>query len=209
MISLVVNPAALAPHADGKLSSGKMPYSWRTYALRNFLLPSYTGDRFFDEVIVAGVWEDGPGYTYIPVPQEHHSWRDCIAQRQAGFEASHGDIVIHQHDDHWVRHIDGLNLAQWIGTAPSQFDVLTPQRCTRLRNSAGERLNHGEHHYYIGGHCAVYRREVLERCPWKSVPRVFTMDVEHSRHIREAGFTIGWTDALKVWDVEYGSTPWR
>lgn len=214
-VSLIVNTGALALHAEDTKSSGGVPYSWRTYWLRNFLLPMYVADLYIDEVIVAGVWEEGPGYTYVPVLEGRHgSWKDCIAQRQAGFEASKGDIVIHQHDDHLLWLDDDSQLEERVGLLGNQ--VIVPQRWTRLRNPHGERLNHGEPSYnqwnppegYIGGHCAIYRREVLERCPWKAIPLEFTLDVIHTAHIRAAGYTVAWSDALKVWDVERGSTPW-
>lgn len=215
-VSIVINSAALAPHADITLSSGHAPYSWRAYALRNFILPSYL--KYPDvEIIVAGTWEEGPGYTYIPVPQEFKSWRDCIAQRQAGFEVATGDLIIHQHDDHILepRSLDGA------------WDVLVPQRWTRLRNPEGERLNHGEPEVqlansvmqnnfnpsapigYIGGHCAIYYRKVLEACPWKDVPQVFTLDCEHTKQVRAAGFKIEWASQLRVYDVENSAEPWR
>jgi len=203
MISLIINTAALAPFAKHSLSSGKMPHSWRAYALQNFILPSYVEGCEIDEVIVAGRWCEGEGYTYVPVPAVHHSWADCIAQRQAGFEESTGDILIFQHDDHL------LDLASLNDVMPMMAaDVLSPARYTRLRNVAGERLNDGSRDTYICGHCAIYKREVIERCPWKDVPVKFTMDVEHTNQIRDAGFEIAWTDMIRIWDTEHGATPW-
>ncbi len=59
MISLCINTAAAAPHAKHVMSSGKVPYSWRAYALKHFILPAYVRDPNIDEVIVAGIWEEG------------------------------------------------------------------------------------------------------------------------------------------------------
>lgn len=206
--SLIINTAALAKHADVTLSSGRSPYSWRTYALRNWLLPAYTSDALIDEVIVVGEWEEGDGYTYVPLKNVHRSWQDCIAQRQAGFEVSTGEIIIHQHDDHLLDTFNSVLDEPTAYPKEATFQVLVPQRWTRLRNPHGERLNHGENQY-IGGHCTIYRREVLEQCPWKNVPGVFTLDVEHTKQIRAAGFSIAWSDSLRCWDTENGAEPWK
>ena len=220
-ISVCINTAALAPHAKHVMSSGGVPYSWRAYALKNFIIPRYCSDSYIDEVIVAGIWEEGEGYTYVPVPPVHFSWKDCIAQRQAGFEASSGDVLIFQHDDHVLEHayvlIDPRDqttvfLSHYMspmGTMDNkQYDVLSPARYTRARTFAGERLNAGEAEGYIDGHCSIYRREVIESCRWADVPAQFTMDQAHTRQIQAAGFNIVWTDAVRCWDVEHQSTPW-
>lgn len=221
-ISLIINTAAAAPHAKHVLSSGKVPYSWRAYALKNFILPRYCSDPYIDEVIVSGIWEEGEGYKYVRVPPIHFNWADCIAQRQAGFEAASGDVLIFQHDDHVLeracilidpRDQTTVYLSHYMspeGTADNkQYDVLSPARYTRARVFAGERLNAGEAEKYIDGHLAIYRREVIGRCPWKEVPAQFTMDVAHTKQIRAAGFNIVHTDAVRCWDVERGSEPWK
>ncbi len=223
MISLVINTCAGGPKAAETLSSGRQSHMQRSFALRNFILPAALADPTFSEVIVVGEWEPGDGYIYIEVPSEHFSCVDALAQRQAGFERSTGDWIVFQHDDHsmnnyvWdVTH----SLLQWIHL--TEADVLVPARYTRLRNVNGERLYNGEPHTgpdssarsgplfdgYISGHCAIYRREVLEKCPWGGVEKVHTWDIEHTKQIRDAGFTIEWSDALRVYDCEAGSRPW-
>ena len=199
-LSIIINSVAAAGHAKHKLSSGGVPYSWRAYALQNFILPRYTNDPNVDEVIVAGNWHGGEGYKYVPVPDVHHSWADCIAQRQAGFEAATGDVLIFQHDDHWFD-LDTL-------PADGFADVFSPSRWTFARTTAGEQLNSG-FGQYIDGHGALYAREVIERCPWAEVPVVFTMDVEHTKQIRAAGFEIVWDDKFHIYDCEKDATPWK
>ena len=88
MISLIINTAA-GVSRDIK-SSGGVPHDRRGYALRNFILPSYTVSGMFDEIFVVGEWESGEGYEYIHCPSEHFSCVDALQQRQAGFEASNG-----------------------------------------------------------------------------------------------------------------------
>lgn len=217
MISLVINSCALGAQSRSVLSSGKQPHEQRAFALRNFILPAALADPTFDEVIVVGEWEPGNGYTYIEVPSEHFSCVDALQQRQVGFERSRGDVVVFQHDDHIFTQTKlgySIGLYDLIGPFPDQPDVIVPARYTRLRNVNGERLHNGQPPVvaaegYISGHCAIYRREVLEACPWGDVPKQHTWDVAHTAQIRAAGFTIEWSEVLRVYDVESGSTPWR
>ena len=222
----MINTCAGGAKAANTLSSGGQPHAQRAFALRNFILPAALADPTFDEVIVAGEWEPGNGYVYIEVPSKHFSCVDALAQRQAGFERSTGDWVMFQHDDHiledrsawsWKMRVDNITEAK--------ADVLIPARYTRLRDVNGERLQNGEctkHEKlgcfrcfdeteckaYISGHCAIYRREVLEKCPWGDVPERFVWDTEHTEQIRDAGFKIEWSDALRCYDCEMDSKPW-
>ena len=234
MISLVINTCANGPKAAKTLSSGKQPHAQRAFALRNFILPAAIADPAFSEVIVVGEWEPGNGYIYIEVPSERFSCVDALAQRQAGFERATGDWIVFQHDDHLLENDlwngDPYEFSSKLIDSLSgiQTDVLVPARYTRLRNVNGEKLFSGEAKYgtdsiedcegqswpvplargYISGHCAIYRREVLERCPWSSVRKTFTWDTVHTAQIREAGFSINWSDVLRCYDVEAGSHPW-
>ena len=227
-ISLVINTCANGPKAAETLGSGGQPHMQRSFALRNFILPAALADPTFSEVIVVGEWEPGDGYIYIESPSEHFSCVDALAQRQAGFERSTGGFIVFQHDDHILAPDVGRRLqgSSWVnGGVAGEIGVLVPARYTRLRNVNGERLRNGEctkHEKlgcfrcfderecraYISGHCAIYRREVLEKCPWGGVEKVHTWDIEHTAQIRDAGFTIEWSDALRVYDCEAGSRPW-
>ena len=227
MISLVINSCANGPKAAETLSSGGQSHMQRSFALRNFILPAALADPTFSEVIVVGEWEPGDGYIYIESPSEHFSCVDALAQRQAGFERSTGDWVVFQHDDHLLKNpivdYDEETALHKIYRIKQKFDVLIPARYTRLRDVNGERLFNGApitgpgdassavnpfSKGYISGHCAIYRREVLEKCPWGGVEKVHTWDIEHTKQIRDAGFTIEWSDALRVYDCEAGSRPW-
>lgn len=225
MISLIINTNCLGESAQG-LSSGKQPYANRAYLLRNFIIPQAVANPVITEVIVAGEFEEGNDYEYVPYKGIYNNCADALLQRQVGFEASNGDtsigdIVIFQHDDHLLD-FDAITLSLML-------DVVSPARYTRLRNSAGERLNGGEprpcpdpkncrEHLgippcgsigYISGHCAIYRRKVIEVCPWSNVSPTFAWDGSHTKQIREAGFLIDWSTENKCWDIEYGSEPWQ
>jgi hypothetical protein len=223
VISLIINTCADRPDSN-VLSHGGQPYKQRAFALQNFILPAAIADPDIDEVIVVGEWHDGEGYTYVPKPSIHFSSDDAPHQRQAAFEVAKGDWLVFQHDDHMLENRSynwDSDFAKAVLRKLDEPCVVIPQRRTRLRNVAGERLPNGEPredpYYpasmqpigYISGHCAIYRREVLEQCPWANVPAIRTWDIAHTAQIREAGFNIHWSDSLRVWDVEAGSTPWR
>ena len=183
-----------------------VPHAMRIYALRNIILPHYSADKNISELIVVGEWEPGEGYTYIKCPSVHFSSVDALKQRQVGFEASTGDVVIHSHDDH-------ILAPDWATCLDSRADILIPQRWTRLRHSFGEVLNNGEPtpqdpRGYVSGHCAVYKREVLERCPWSMVPAIRTWDMQATRLYDDAGFKIVRSQTLRCYDTEFGSSPW-
>ena len=94
-------------------------------------------------------------------------------------------------------------------------DVISPARWTRLRHSLGEQLNGGEPGGrwsgagHFNGHGCLFKREVLERCPWDTLPRVFAYDMAQTERIREAGFHILWASDVRIWDVEHGAQPWQ
>ena len=224
MISLIVNTAA----------GENTKYAQRAYALQNFILPQYLAAPYINEVIVVGSWHEGDGYQYISCPSKYFSAVDALEQRQRGFEASSGDVVIFQHDDHvldlddteklwhhlyhsgWFIDVDIEDPLENVKYDVNAWDVLSPARYTRLRTISGERLNNGEPGYnehvplggHLSGHCAIFRREVIERCPWTDCQKVFTWDVSMTQNAVVKGFKIVWTDAIRCWDVEEGSQPW-
>ena len=214
MISLIINTCAMEP---GPRFSGK--YKDRAYALQNFIIPQYVNDPYIDEIIVVGSWQEGEGYKYIPCPSKYFSCVDALEQRQRGFEASTGDIVIFQHDDHVLEKsleyywVDGII---YHGMQSGGCDVLSPACYTRLRYPDGERLNAGEPGFnewvppggHLNGHCAIFNRDVIERCPGTNADKVFTWDVSMTHQIRKAGFEIAWSNMIRCWDIEKGSTPW-
>lgn len=228
-LSVIIDTAAGI--TENTISSGKVPYRDRAYALRSWVLPLYIQNPYIDQLIVVGVWEEGDGYEYVHCPaSKHGNGVDALVQRQAGFERATGDVLVFQHDDHFLdmytHHREtGKAGPSWFLPVINQgtpemslflerekqhvgWQVLSPSRYTRLRNVSGERLNDGSRDGYINGHCAIYRREVIERCPWNGLPEKFIWDVLHTQQIREAGFKIEWTDAIKVWDIEAGARPW-
>lgn len=190
-----------------RLSSGKQPYQFREYLLRCFTLPRLRDDLFVSEIIVVGEFEPGLGYTYLPVPNVHgDNIHDALAQRDAGCRAATGEWIGVLADDHYPEaHCFG-KAWKYLGMG----DVVSLARQTRMRNGAGERLNNGSSGPapYANGHGTLYRRDVLEHCPWSDVPRVWSFDVAHTRQIQAEGFNIIYADDAAVEDVEWGARPW-
>ena len=203
-ISLVVTTCCLADHAATVFSSGRQPHDFRAYLLRCHLIPQALANPDITEVIIVGEFESGAGYRYVEVPSvEKNSIHDSLRKRQAGCDTATGRWIIVQNDDHLL---DPTFTRSFYKHAYA--DVVSPARWTRLRG-APEHLNDGSGQKYINGHTAVYNREVLLRCPWSALPKIFSYDVVHSQMIREAGFDILWPDDVITWDCELGATPWK
>jgi hypothetical protein len=100
MISVIVNTCCLGSNARSVLSSGGIAYTERRQLLRDVLLPRLVGDPLVDEVIVVGEYEPGFGYEYVHSPSVAFNCTDALQQRQDGFDASNGEVVVFLHDDH-------------------------------------------------------------------------------------------------------------
>lgn len=203
-ISIVVNTCCLGPRSHEITGScTPTPHVYRLFALGNFIIPAYIADPNIDEVIVVGEFADGEGYTYVPSPSTHFSCIDALAQRQAGFEASSGDIIIFTHDDH---HLDfGFAAAlRAMLPFPDDISVVLPQR--RRRTFGGHNvLNNGRDQGYLGGHAVVMTRDAATRAPWRDVAQVHEWDKSHTALVAAAGLKARWLDDLWVWDVELGA----
>lgn len=203
MLSVVIPTVALG--TTTRLSSGKQAYSQRAYLLRCFLLPALRADPLVNEIVVVGEFEPGAGYTYVPCPNvRFDNVHDALAQRQAGFAATTGEWVAYIADDHMVTPNTFARARSYMAIG----DVVSLNRRTRMRNGAGEDLNCGAADGYYNGHGCVFRRDVLEACPWSAVPRIFSYDVAHSAQIKAAGFHLVYAPDAYVEDVEAGAQPW-
>ena len=198
-LSVVVNTCALGPRAHAVTgSTTPSPHAWRAYALQHFILPAYAAHA--DEVIVVGEWREGEGYIYVSAPSVYFSAVDALHQRQAGFEMASGDVIIHVHDDHFL---DPSALSEILPTAAWRADVLVPTRYRQELHAAKQHPTGMEDTPpYVGGHCAIYKREVLERCPWNEVPKAHVWDTLHTKMMRDAGFRLKEAPEMCVWDVE-------
>lgn len=204
-LAIVVNSCALGPRAPFVTGSRTTtPHIMREHALRNFILPAYARSPHVAEVVVAGEWERGDGYTYVHSPSREFSCVDALDQRHAGFLETTADLVAFTHDDHFL---DPKALEAIATHGLGSADVLVPRRLARTREGI-VLLNNGggDRDPYIGGHAEIMRREVAVAAPWNAVNRVHTWDLSHTQNVRAAGARIEWSVLLDVWDVEPGVT---
>ena len=200
-ISVVINTCALGPRArEITGSKSSTPHAIRAYALRQFIIPRYVDDPFVSEVIVVGEWEPGDDYTYVHSPSEFFSCVDALAQRQAGFDASSGDLVAFTHDDHIFDHTAfGLLREGFPG------DVFIPSRFKRTHGKAVE-LPNGASEGYVSGHASIIKRRMGYAAPWSKVEKIHTWDISHTNLLREAKAEIVTSENVRVYDVELGTT---
>ena len=199
MISFVINTAAMGERARNIASSAGKPHGERAALLKDQILPKVT-DRADAEVFVVGDYEPGEGYSYIHSTSVALDATDALQHRAVGLAASHGDIVIFQHDDHMV----GGQFFEVLHDRyepDDSWDVLVPARWARDGDQM-LRLNNGSGDGYVMGHFCIMRRAMAERTPWANVAKVFAWDVSHTMALRANGAHIKWVDDLVVWDIE-------
>ncbi len=209
MISVVINTAALGEVAATVLSSGSIEHGKRVNLLRDRLLPRLLNDPEVGEVIVVGEWESGAGYRYVPCGSVNYDCTDALEQRQRGFEASTGRLIVFLHDDHLPAE-NFFRMLRDYDVSPV-WDVLVPTRLALDSEGGTHILENGFHEGYVMGHCSVLRRAICERVPWRRVPKVYTWDICHSILLRDANAKVRWADDLVVYDLEseLGATPWE
>lgn len=203
-LSVIVNTCAQGDTARRIKSSGGVEHRHRAYLLNTWILPRLISDDLVDEIIVAGEWHEAPDdeWIYVEEPSEYYGAEDALAQRDAGFRASSGDMLIFQHDDH-ILGPEMTRLARKRGR-----DVISPSRWTRMRDPTGERLNDGWSDSYLHGHAICMSREAVEEVPWSEVPKEFVWDKLHTQLLLEAGYEPLLDSEMKIFDVEPGSEPW-
>jgi len=189
-ISLIFNTCCLDPRAkDYRNPYRSTNYEDRANLLRE-VLKNLSG---FDEVIVAGNFEEGENYHYIEVPPYYHDRRDALRQRELGARYTTGDLLVFSHDDH----APGGNLAYQLKDG-IEGDIIVPKR---INKSSSKTLNNGKSTDMMGGHLLIMRRWVWAKVPWTSVHTEW-WDVTMTRLWREAGAEIMWNDDLICYDVE-------
>jgi hypothetical protein len=211
-VSVVVNTAALGTKSGDILSSGKVPHRARVKVLREVLLPRLCSNPLVDEVIVAGEWHEpgiGDRWRYVPVASQNFDCTDALASRQAGAEASHGNLLVFLHDDHVPGEDFFVNLVSHYGSV-GNWDVLVPERRT-FKDGVDIALNNGASQGYVMGHACVLRREIWKDVPWTDVPQVHTWDVGFTLLLRQQLAIIKWVRDLVVYDAEsaLGARPWE
>lgn len=160
----------------------------------------------FDDLIVAGDYHSGPGYRYLYVPAMTRTTNDALIKRDVGTLATRADVIVYLADDHRLDPEFLLNLKTRYYY--SDWDVLIPFRYC-MREGKAAPLNNGQLEGYCGGHAGVYRRVVIEACPWTAGPHHRNWDLIHSRWHQREGFKYVASEVdLAVEDIEPGARPW-
>jgi len=194
-ISLIINTAALDPWA---LAQGGNMFRSAQYNSRAALLRSTLSDKLlkdFDEVIVAGVFEEGEGYNYVEVAPRFRDRRDALWQREIGARHATGDILVFCHDDHRP----GDNFGAILDIS-EPWDLLIPKR---VHGITGATLINGSEAdpQYMGGHCLAMKRWLWAEVPWTSVDTEY-WDVPMTKLWRSAGAELLWSDEVEHLDIE-------
>ena len=201
--SFILNTHSLDPHARVYGNQWRsVAYAARALMARETLI---NASRQFDEVIVAGVYEEDKGrrkrWQYVHVPPRMRDTSDALWQREAGARHSTGDVLVFCHDDHaptsgFVR---TLRRNYWrTHEQRESWDLLVPKR---THGETGEVLESGAEDDYMGGHCLVMKRSLWARVPWTRVATAF-WDWSMTRMWREAGAQILHVDDLEHVDLE-------
>lgn len=209
-ISYCINTASRDPYAAGfKNPHRSVGYASRYSLLKEKVLPAVLAQGF-DEVIVAGSFEEGSGYAYVPVLPKYRDRRDALCQREAAARHATGDILIFGHDDHAVAADFGQQLVKYAGyrhgEMPVEFpdwDLLIPQRQHGItKETLANGKNEKEPVYaYMGGHVLVMRRWLWATVPWTTVDTEF-WDTSMTRIWKEAGARLVYADDLVHLDME-------
>lgn len=207
-VTYVLNTASKDPWVHGKNPHRQADYRSRYDLVKQYILPAIL-EQEFDEVIVAGCFEEGEGYCYIPVAPRCRDRRDALWQREIGARHATGDILVFGHDDHAPgkmfhgnlrMHMLGRNAAR--PDAP-EWDLIVPRRIHGVTQAV---LNNGFEDgpgktSYTGGHIMVLKRWLWATVPWTSVNSEF-WDCTQSRLWEEAGGKIHFATDLTHIDME-------
>ena len=197
-ISLCINTAASDPLVNTNSNwYRKAGYGARYGILKEKMLPVAL-QQGFDEVIVAGVFEEGDGYQYVPVPPRYRDRRDALWQREMGARYATGDILVFSHDDHSLEDNFRYNLAAVWGRTTHTWDLIIPRR---IHGITGAELNNGKETGYMGGHALVMKRWLWAQVSWTSVDSEW-WDTSMTRLWKEAGGKLVWAEDLVHIDVE-------
>jgi len=212
-ISCVLTTIAGADDADsrGNLFTCGGSYAQRGWVLRNVLLPWLHSMDLFNQIVVAGEWETGPGFIYAPRCQVYHGVADILLQRQTGFEATEGEA------NDWVLYLNDDTIWEPRNPVPQPAEpcsVLSPSRWTRARTSHAEPLPDGGGKY-VQWHATLVKRKVTAQVPWTSLSLepgpdgMCHFDLTFTETLEAAGIPWRYAPECKVWDLEMGGAPWR
>ena len=186
----------------------------------------------FDEVAVVGDFWDGAGYRHIPVPPITRTTVDALIKRDAGTVATTAPVVAYFCDDHAPAPDFAAKYRECLEPR-TDWDVLVPARFCRTQNLKVPLNTGGDpmlpslpnpedavfaaHRVwdtppktgYCAGHAGVFRRELIQKCPWTAMPHDRIWDVFASQIQQNMGAQFVWSPLLEVFDLEPEAMPWR
>ena len=158
-------------------------------------------EQGFGQVIVAGEFEKGKDYDYVPVEQMHRNCRDVLRQRYYGNLAVKGDpdFVWFQMDDHALVHRPpALTL--------HHVDVLSPIRVGGVSgkelNSGWNRVGFQESFQYLHTHALLLSRKCRQSFSWDTITPVYRFDVVCTWLWQETGMAIQCNREWVIKDLE-------
>lgn len=159
----------------------------------------------FDEVVLVGDWappkRGSIAYRYLCVAPLTRTTTDALVKRDVGTLATTADIIVYLCDDH-ILHTGFAKALREV--ADERWDVIVPNRFTRLRDGAPLiPLPNGEREAYCGGHAGVFRRDVVTRKPWSAHAHHRNWDalISYEQRDRGAHFLLSPRDALSIIDL--------
>lgn len=186
----------------------------------------------FDEVVVVGDFWDGDGYRYLPVAPLTRSTTDALVKRDVGTLATRSDYLLYLCDDH-VPDSGFVDRFQGYTGDRNGWDVLVPARFCHVQNlkvplntggnpmlpslenpedavfAASRAWHTPPTSGYCAGHAGVFRRDLIQRCPWTAMPHDRLWDVFASQIQQQMGAKFVWAPDLAVFDLEVEAMPWR
>jgi hypothetical protein len=165
-------------------------------------------NQSFNDIVVVGDWGyDGPWQNFLRVAPLTHSTIDALVKRDVGTLSVNADVLVYLCDDHTLDPGFGKALR---ATLADPWDVIVPNRYT-LHNATRYALNNGEREHYCGGHCGVYRRDIVVRQPWSAHAhhRNWDRNIAHAQLSAGARFVWSPRMELSVKDIEPEAQPWN
>ena len=98
----------------------------RAKLIEDQVLPSVLAHPFH-EVVVIGLYKDGPGYRYLHFPEITGTTVDALMKRDTAAVATESDILVYLCDDHRLSPAFWSDLETYL---PEPWDLLAPSRYT-------------------------------------------------------------------------------
>ena len=179
----------------------------RTALIDEKILPSVL-PQGFDEVLVVGEHHpDGTAYRYLHVPDLTKTTTDALVKRDVGTVATDARTLVYLSDDHGL----APDFLATLRTVPHGWDVLVPSRWCRGPMGEAIRLNMGATELvpYCGGHAGVFRRWVVQVCPWTAMPHDRLWDLLASQIQQTLGARFVHVPQVAIEDLEPEREPWK